>query len=137
MPHSEIIGSKPTPGSPMLIAGCHVFHRLYTPRHSPDALLILESMSIIRRIKNPAYCLIFRSGKNQRFSKIYKSKSQYDLKSQTLCSKLNFQRYNNDMCWRHISLEDNLNLFTMLKSRAISEETAIHLKDGMLFFLRD
>ena len=42
-PHSEILGSKPTPGSPKLIAGCHVLHRLLTPRHPPDALLILAS----------------------------------------------------------------------------------------------
>ena len=43
LPHSEILGSKPTPGSPKLIAGCHVLHRLLTPRHPPDALLILAS----------------------------------------------------------------------------------------------
>ena len=44
-PHSEILGSKPTPGSPKLIAGCHVLHRLLTPRHPPDALLILQAPS--------------------------------------------------------------------------------------------
>ena len=36
--HSEIAGSKPAHGSPTLIAACHVLHRLYMPRHSPDAL---------------------------------------------------------------------------------------------------
>ena len=37
-PHSEIHGSKPTRGSPWLIAACHVLHRLSTPRHPPNAL---------------------------------------------------------------------------------------------------
>ena len=37
-PHSEIHGSKPTRGSPRLIAACHVLHRLSTPRHPPNAL---------------------------------------------------------------------------------------------------
>ena len=36
--HSEIAGSKPAHGSPTLIAACHVLHRLYMPRHSPNAL---------------------------------------------------------------------------------------------------
>ncbi len=37
-PHSEISGSKPTCGSPKLIAACHVLHRLLLPRHPPCAL---------------------------------------------------------------------------------------------------
>jgi hypothetical protein len=37
-PHSEIPGSKPTCGSPRLIAACHVLHRHHPPRHSPCAL---------------------------------------------------------------------------------------------------
>ncbi len=41
-PHSEIIGSKPTRGSPILIAACHVLHRLLAPRHSPNALVMLD-----------------------------------------------------------------------------------------------
>ena len=41
-PHSDIFGSKDAPASPKLFAGCHVFHRLTSPRHSPDALLALE-----------------------------------------------------------------------------------------------
>lgn len=41
-PHSEILGSKPIPGSPKLIAGYHVFHRLLLPRHPPNALLALD-----------------------------------------------------------------------------------------------
>ena len=37
-PHSEILGSKPIAGSPRLIAGNHVLHRLLAPRHPPYAL---------------------------------------------------------------------------------------------------
>ena len=40
-PHSDIHGSKVTPTSPWLFAGCHVLHRLSTPRHSPNALMAL------------------------------------------------------------------------------------------------
>ena len=42
LPHSEILGSKPTRGSPRLIAACHVLHRLHAPRHSPNALKTLD-----------------------------------------------------------------------------------------------
>ena len=42
LPHSEIPGSKPIPGSPELIAGYHVLHRLLLPRHPPNALLALD-----------------------------------------------------------------------------------------------
>ena len=41
-PHSDIFGSKLAPSSPKLFAGCNVLHRLYTPRHPPNALLTLE-----------------------------------------------------------------------------------------------
>lgn len=37
-PHSEIAGSKIAHISPTLIAACHVLHRLYMPRHPPNAL---------------------------------------------------------------------------------------------------
>ena len=37
-PHSEIAGSKLAHSSPTLIAACHVLHRLYMPRHPPNAL---------------------------------------------------------------------------------------------------
>jgi hypothetical protein len=37
-PHSEIVGSKLAHSSPTLIAACHVLHRLYMPRHPPNAL---------------------------------------------------------------------------------------------------
>ena len=42
-PHSEICGSKLICSSPQLIAACHVFLRLLMPRHSPCALLCLNS----------------------------------------------------------------------------------------------
>ena len=41
-PHSEILGSKLVRSSPRLIAAYHVFHRLYAPRHSPNALKTLD-----------------------------------------------------------------------------------------------
>ena len=37
-PHSEIAGSKGASASPVLIAACHVLHRLSTPRHPSEAL---------------------------------------------------------------------------------------------------
>ena len=37
-PHSEITGSKGASASPVLIAACHVLHRLFLPRHPPCAL---------------------------------------------------------------------------------------------------
>ena len=37
-PHSEITGSKGASASPVLIAACHVLHRLSTPRHPSEAL---------------------------------------------------------------------------------------------------
>ena len=46
-PHSEILGSKPARGSPKLIATCYVLHRLYTPRHPPNALLYLRSSRLL------------------------------------------------------------------------------------------
>ena len=41
-PHSDILGSKPIPGSPWLNAGYHVLHRLLLPRHPPNALFALD-----------------------------------------------------------------------------------------------
>ena len=52
-PHSEIHGSKPIPGSPWLIAGYHVLHRLLLPRHPPNALIALD---LIRKKKDPRVC---------------------------------------------------------------------------------
>ena len=45
-PHSEICGSMPISGSPQLIAGCRVLHRLSVPRHSPYALLCLNGLAV-------------------------------------------------------------------------------------------
>ena len=50
-PHSEIFGSKPIPGSPKLIAGYHVLHRLLLPRHPPNALIALD---LIQRKPRPS-----------------------------------------------------------------------------------
>ena len=49
-PHSEICASKVARTSSQHIAACYVLHRLLVPRHSPNALLTLET-SIIRRDK--------------------------------------------------------------------------------------
>ena len=51
LPHSEIFGSKPIPGSPKLIAGYRVLHRLLLPRHPPNALIALD---LTRKKKDPA-----------------------------------------------------------------------------------
>ena len=40
-PHSEITGSKGARASPVLIAACHVLHRLSSPRHPSEALMRL------------------------------------------------------------------------------------------------
>ena len=42
-PHSDMLGSKNAPVSPSLFAGCHVLHRLLSPRHSPGALIALKN----------------------------------------------------------------------------------------------
>jgi hypothetical protein len=39
-PHSDIRGSQVARTSPRLLAACHVLHRLLTPRHPPNALVI-------------------------------------------------------------------------------------------------
>ena len=45
--HSEISGSKPTYGSPKLIAVSRVLHRLPVPRHSPCALCSLTMCFLV------------------------------------------------------------------------------------------
>ena len=45
--HSEIYGSKPTYGSPKLIAVSRVLHRLPVPRHSPCALCSLTMCFLV------------------------------------------------------------------------------------------
>ena len=52
-PHSEIHGSKPIPGSPWLIAGYHVLHRLLLPRHPPNALIALDSIRKKKDLMGP------------------------------------------------------------------------------------
>ena len=55
-PHSEIHGSKFIDNSPWLIAACRVLHRLLVPRHSPNALFILnqvlETKDLINKFEN-------------------------------------------------------------------------------------
>ena len=64
LPHSEITGSKPVCGSPMLIAAYHVLHRLLAPRHPLCALKSLISFSKfsfvtrqdLSQLRNEIYC---------------------------------------------------------------------------------
>ena len=60
-PHSEIHGSKPIPGSPWLIAGYHVLHRLLLPRHPPNALIALD---LTRKKKDPHPCGVRPEGQS-------------------------------------------------------------------------
>ncbi len=46
-PHSDIFGSKSIGNSPKLFAAYHVFHRLPSPRHPLNALIILVLTSQI------------------------------------------------------------------------------------------
>ena len=54
LPHSDIHGSKPVPGSPWLNAGYHVLHRLLLPRHPPNALFALDLIQKEQGRCNPA-----------------------------------------------------------------------------------
>ena len=60
-PHSEIFGSKPIPGSPKLIAGYRVLHRLLLPRHPPNALIALD---LTRKKKDPHPCGVRPEGQS-------------------------------------------------------------------------
>ena len=60
-PHSEIFGSKPIPGSPKLIAGYRVLHRLLLPRHPPNALIALD---LTRKKKDPHPCGVHPEGQS-------------------------------------------------------------------------
>ena len=60
-PHSEIHGSKPIPGSPWLIAGYRVLHRLLLPRHPPNALIALD---LTRKKKDPHPCGVRPEGQS-------------------------------------------------------------------------
>ena len=57
-PHSEICGSMPISGSPQLIAGCRVLHRLSVPRHSPYALLCLNGLAVSLLLKRKLLVLL-------------------------------------------------------------------------------
>ena len=46
-PHSEMSGSQVVATSPNLIAGYHVFHRLWLPRHPPCALHCLCHLTLL------------------------------------------------------------------------------------------
>ena len=55
-PHSETHGSKPIPGSPWLVAGYHVLHRLLLPRHPPNALFALDLIQKEQdRLRSPSF----------------------------------------------------------------------------------
>ena len=49
-PHSEILGSLHIDNSPRLIAVYYVLHRLPTPRHPPNALLLLFYVRVYKVI---------------------------------------------------------------------------------------
>ena len=54
-PHSGIAGSKPTCGSPTLIAAYRALLRLSVPRHPPCALLSLDRIrSLAARVRDEA-----------------------------------------------------------------------------------
>ena len=48
-PHSDITGSQPAHGSPMLFAVYHVLRRLLTPRHPPFAFFRLFLIAFLQR----------------------------------------------------------------------------------------
>ena len=48
-PHSDVNGSMPACGSPLLFAACHVLHRRMVPGHPPCALCSLIFSSLILR----------------------------------------------------------------------------------------
>ena len=47
-PHSEISGSKPTDGSPKLIAVYRVLHRLFVSEHPPYTLSNFTKISLLK-----------------------------------------------------------------------------------------
>ena len=57
-PHSDIKGSMPACGSPLLFAACHVLLRRLVPWHPPCALLRLIT-SILRLVTFSGYFLTF------------------------------------------------------------------------------
>ena len=57
-PHSDVMGSMPACGSPMLFAACHVLLRCLVPWHPPCALLRLIT-SILRLVTTSSGLLTF------------------------------------------------------------------------------
>ena len=69
-PHSDICGSKLICSSPQLFAACHVLHRLLMPRHSPCALLrlnsflyLLDTTVLLLELLCFTFAVFFASGK--------------------------------------------------------------------------
>ena len=60
-PHSEITGSKGARASPVLIAACHVLHRLSTPRHPLEALMRLIVLSKTHAVDIAANLAVHRA----------------------------------------------------------------------------
>ena len=72
-PHSEIHGSRLICSSPWLIAACHVFLRLLMPRHSPYALVCLNSFWLISLDISPWFSIqeLLSTLKNSVFRFVY------------------------------------------------------------------
>ena len=69
-PHSDICGSKLICSSPQLFAACHVLRRLLMPRHSPCALLrlnsflyLLDTTVLLLELLCFTFAVFFASGK--------------------------------------------------------------------------
>ena len=56
-PHSEIAGPQDIATSPTLIAGYHVFHRLWLPRHPPCALHYLTIQPQVVWLLGSLWCV--------------------------------------------------------------------------------
>ena len=72
-PHSEIHGSRLICSSPWLFAACHVFRRLLMPRHSPYALVCLNSFWLISFDISPWFSIqeLLSTLKNSVFRFVY------------------------------------------------------------------
>ena len=62
-PHSDIMGSMPACGSPMLFAACHVLLRRLVPWHPPCALVRLIFLRMTFVIVDPETNCLISSGK--------------------------------------------------------------------------
>ena len=81
-PHSEISGSTGVDTSPELIAACHVLHRLWSPRHPPDALWHLN----LNHAQNEICFFVFNRHReaNRRFVRSKWTNKVFDLASCSL-----------------------------------------------------